>query len=305
MKLAPGENSKLFWVVSVFTMLTVVAILVPLLPLMPKTGLDPSWRFAINRAAADGVAFGRDLIFTFGPYAAVYTELYTPGTDQMTLAGSLFLSVFYVAVILIVFYRRNAFLMLAFTYILTILILRDALLESYALLLSLVLHRLTAPRQSADGLGLSPWLFVFLCAPLGFLPLIKGTILPLTGSFVALYSVFLWWNGLRAIAICTVASPIVTAVLAWTIAGQSIENLPMYALTMLPIISGYTDAMATSGDTIQINLDMASCRLYHWRPFVVTQTPIGFAAGRSSFYHFRCSCSSRSRLVSSGTTDIH
>ena len=76
--------------------------------------------------------------------------------------------------------------------------------------------------------------------------------LPVTSLFVTLYFAFLWWNGLRAIAIYTAASPIVTAVLAWTIAGQSIENLPMYALTMLPIISGYTDAMAESGDAIQI-----------------------------------------------------
>ena len=179
-------------------------------------------------------------------------ELYTPGTDQIALLGSLFLSVFYVSVIPIVFCRRNAFLMLAFIYILTIMILRDVLLSP---IFCFYRWSFTDSRRRADlptELGLSPWLFVFLCAPLGFLPLIKGSMLPLTGLFVALYSVFLWWNGLRAIAICTVVSPIVTAVLAWTIVGQSIEDLPMYALSMMPIISGYTDAMAISGDTTQI-----------------------------------------------------
>jgi hypothetical protein len=33
-----------------------------------KVGLDPSWQYAISRAAADGLIFGRDIIFTVGPF---------------------------------------------------------------------------------------------------------------------------------------------------------------------------------------------------------------------------------------------
>jgi hypothetical protein len=38
------------------------------LPTAIKVGLDPSWQYAISRAAADGLIFGRDIIFTVGPF---------------------------------------------------------------------------------------------------------------------------------------------------------------------------------------------------------------------------------------------
>jgi hypothetical protein len=64
-KFAPDANSKLFYVISFFMMLTVVAIFVPFLPLMPQAGLDQSWILAMNRAVVDGVAndVGRKSVF--------------------------------------------------------------------------------------------------------------------------------------------------------------------------------------------------------------------------------------------------
>jgi hypothetical protein len=38
------------------------------LPTAIKVGLDPSWQYAISRAAADGLIFGRDVSFTLGPF---------------------------------------------------------------------------------------------------------------------------------------------------------------------------------------------------------------------------------------------
>jgi len=38
------------------------------LPTAIKVGLDPSWQYAISRAAADGLIFGRDIIFTVSPF---------------------------------------------------------------------------------------------------------------------------------------------------------------------------------------------------------------------------------------------
>ena len=31
------------------------------------TGLDPSWKYAISRAAVDQLIFGQDIVFTYGP----------------------------------------------------------------------------------------------------------------------------------------------------------------------------------------------------------------------------------------------
>jgi hypothetical protein len=249
-KLATTANLGLFYAISISTGLTVLAIFVPFLPRMPKSGLDPSWKLALNQATAEGIAYGRDLIFTCGPYASVTTRMYNPFTDKLMLLGGFFFALFYIVALLIIFWRRNALLIISFVYVLTTALIKDDL--SYALLLSLVLHRLTASRHSSDGLNLSPWLFVLLCAPLGFLPLINGSMFLVSGVFLVLYFVFLWWNGLRLVALGSVAAPLVTAVVAWVVAGQSIDGLPGYVLAMLPIISGYTDAMSVSGDTTQI-----------------------------------------------------
>ena len=38
------------------------------LPAGVNTGLDPSWNYAISRAAEDKLTFGKDIIFTYGPF---------------------------------------------------------------------------------------------------------------------------------------------------------------------------------------------------------------------------------------------
>src|SRR6516164_5896795 len=63
-------------------------LLMPFAPGMPTAGLDGSWPYALNEAIARGYVFGRDVIFTFGPLASVYSRLYSPATDTMMLVGS-------------------------------------------------------------------------------------------------------------------------------------------------------------------------------------------------------------------------
>ena len=245
-------NLGYFFPISILSALTVLAIFVPFSPNMPGPGLDYSWQLALNQATAEGKAYGRELIFTYGPYASLQTWMYNPLTDNLMLFGGLFLALFYIVVLLIIFWRRNVLLILAFLCVLISVSTTDGLFTSYALLLSLVLYRLTAPRHSFDGLDLSPGVFVPLCAPLGFLPLIKVSMFLVSGVFLVLYFVFLWWEGLRLVALGSVAASLVTAVVAWVVAGQSIDGLPGYVLAMWPIVSGYTDAMSLSGSITQV-----------------------------------------------------
>ena len=53
---------------------TTLAVFVPFSPGMPAAGLDPSWRFGLNQAIGQGLAFGRDIIFTFGPHASIFAK---------------------------------------------------------------------------------------------------------------------------------------------------------------------------------------------------------------------------------------
>lgn len=74
----------LVWSIFILTML---CVFIPFSPLMPAFGLDPSWMLAMNQAVAQGLVFGREVIFTFGPYSAVYTQRYHPATDMLMLLG--------------------------------------------------------------------------------------------------------------------------------------------------------------------------------------------------------------------------
>ena len=56
-------------VFAVVLLVTAIAVIVPLAPHMPTDGLDPSWVFGMNAAVAQGMAFGRDIVFTFDPWA--------------------------------------------------------------------------------------------------------------------------------------------------------------------------------------------------------------------------------------------
>jgi len=58
---------------------------------MPAFDLDAAWAYAMNEAVAQGKRIGIDVIFTFGPYASVYTHMYHPKTEILMQLGSLYL----------------------------------------------------------------------------------------------------------------------------------------------------------------------------------------------------------------------
>jgi hypothetical protein len=61
-----------------FLGLVVAVLTFPTLPLTPTPGLDPSWGAGLQMATHDGLVFGRDVIFTYGPlgFLAVPTLWY-------------------------------------------------------------------------------------------------------------------------------------------------------------------------------------------------------------------------------------
>lgn len=60
--------------------LVLAGVLGPFAPVFPASGLDPSWQLGLNQALVQHLRFGKQVIFTFGPYAFLYTHLYTPQT---------------------------------------------------------------------------------------------------------------------------------------------------------------------------------------------------------------------------------
>ncbi|MDO4231456.1 MAG: hypothetical protein Q4D19_04930 [Lautropia sp.] len=205
----------------------------------------------MNQAVSQKLVIGRDLIFTFGPYASVYTRVHHPDLAVQALLSNLYLGLSFALLAYAVFSRttrasRYIFLLALPTWI----HLRDALLFLYPVLAGI--HAFQTARQRDHDVP--TWLqrapgLVFVFAPLGLYPLTKGSTLILCLAS-ALVSFGLLASSRRILAaLLALVVPALSCCLFWTLAGQPITALLDYFVSMSPIISGYTDAMSLQGNT--------------------------------------------------------
>ncbi|ARP84090.1 hypothetical protein CAL12_26925 [Bordetella genomosp. 8] len=227
---------------------TLACLMIPFEPGMPGPSLDPSWRYAINEAVARHFVFGKDLIFTFGPYGSLYTQMYHPATDTRMLAGSAYLAVCFIGLLVWLTRRINVvWRLLLIVLFAGAMYLTDALFFAYPLMVALLAYRLVTPhlddadRPAATRGSVVPVILLF--SPLGLIPLVKGSMLPLCVAVSALSFLYALIHRRRGIAVISILSPLISMVLLWTGAGQPLQALPGYFWNMVPIISGYTEAM--------------------------------------------------------------
>ncbi len=238
---------------------TAVCAFVPLLPEMPQASLDHSWVLGMNQAVAQGLVFGRDIIFTFGPYASIYTKAFHPATDHLMVAGALFLGLIYGVGLVLVTRGRGAFSLAGLCFVLALVAglprSQDALLFSYPLIVSLYCFDLSCQAVSDQrARHLSTISVAVLFLPFGLLPLIKGSLVVLclaTTVFAIIRFVSL---GRREWAIAAPVAQVVALTVLWLAAGQPLSGLPGYFRSMAEIVSGYTEAMAYPGAPAEIIL---------------------------------------------------
>ena len=242
-------------------------------PLMPRFGLDPSWALGVNWAVANGLKIGQDIVFTVGPYASSYTEAYDPSTDYLRVGSALFLTLCFGLVFLYLAGRHR----LHVTCLLTAAIIafpysNDALFLLYPLLVAFCVRKYVFFEQQSPNWKRLTGLILMasLSAPLGFLPLVKGSFAlscVATGITVVCYLVY---SRRRLAALVVVLVPVITAVLAWIEAGQQLKGLPKYFLSMASIISGYTEAMSLEFDSaVAFGLPATEIFLYSFIAFVL------------------------------------
>jgi hypothetical protein len=229
-----------------------VEAFVLLAPTMPEGGLQGSWTYSLNEAVAHRLIFGKDIIFTFGPYASIYTRLYSPSTVWGMLLGSLVLgSLFFACLAWLARETRGSSLTIL---VLILAVLEapayypDALLFSIPLLVSLAVFKLQIT-NSGDALGKKSAVTLVLLAfaGLGLLPLVKQTLLLLVAGVCLACAVFLVANGRRVLALACPAATGFSMVAFWVSAGQPLWALPGFLASARTIISGYSDAMSVDG----------------------------------------------------------
>jgi len=233
---------------------------VPLYPGMPAASLDPSWVLGMNQAVSQNIGIGTDVVFTFGPYSSVYTRAYHPATDLIMLSGSLYLAL--VCWLSLVFLAKKNSLLLLFSFIVLfsgLMFSHDASLFFLPLLVGLSTFKICSSHNQTSSNGYPINFFVVIIfSSLGFLPLVKGSLLILCCAVSILCTALFLFKKRKTLALTSLLFPLVSIVFFWTISGQPVTGLPSYFINMIPIVSGYTEAMALKGNTREITIYIAA-----------------------------------------------
>lgn len=247
------------------SLITVIALFVPLSPDMPLSYLDDSWAFGINQGIHQGLWMGQDIVFTYGPYASIFTKSYHPSTDLMMVSGSAYLALSYWLMFVLLmkgahYLWGSVFLLSLPTLLfsanhLTSFFLRDTLLFSFPLLLGLLTFKMAITGQTLTIKSkLAPFHMALLFAPLGLLPLIKGSIMMLCCAVIVLCAVLFMAHKEKLLAATCLATPVLSMFLFWIASGHPANVLPDYLSGMAPIVSGYSGAMSIEGDSDEVTL---------------------------------------------------
>jgi len=237
-----------------------IAVFVPLNPVMPELGLDPSWRYAINEAVAQKLVFGRDLIFTFGPYASIYTKVYHPATDQFMLAGAACLAIGYGCILIMLMSGINFFWKLLWgVLMLCFMGSRDALFFSYVLLFNIYIYKCCSLNEATLLSTRKIILMGIISMPLGLLPLIKTSLALVVVPSIAIVCALLTYLRKYKVALCVLFLPFASLVFFWLWIGQPLNAIPQFVERSGYIISGYSSAMSYTTASKNVVMEQLLC----------------------------------------------
>ena len=241
---APASGPGRRWLAGrVFLGYAIAVSLIPVSPLMPISGVDGSWAVALNRATAEGLQFGRDIVFTYGPYSGVLTGVYEPGIRVLVMTAALVLAAGWITAALLVLRSAATWVhVLAGVVVLVLTFLSsqgpDTLETLYPLLVVFATTQLPARR------GLRLVAVAVLAAPFGLLVETKLSVVPAIVAAVVVGGFLLLRRRDRLGALVLLLTPAVSVLVGWVAAHQSIAGLLDYVRGSLYVMAGYSEAMS-------------------------------------------------------------
>ena len=229
-----------------------------IMPFGPAMSSVEVWTYALNEAVANHLVFGRDVIFTFGPFASVYTQLYHPATYPIALIGSAIIAIGYCAGFALLSFNDRPLLLLLLPLLGAESWVRDATLMTPPLLLMLIAFRISLPPGSIARIKMTSSAALLVSAvsmSIGILPLIKASFSGLVAVELALSVGMLVRGQHLRMAVAVVVITLLSMASGWVWTGQPLDALPQFFLAQAPIISGYSEAMSIEGHVSQA---------YHW-----------------------------------------
>lgn len=220
---------------------TVIAFLSwPIVSIAPQVGPDPSWTAGLYMAHAEGLQFGTQFVFTYGPLGFLQVPaLYGEALWMLAFA---YRGLLYVGLaISLVWAARRAFplaVAVAGCYVL----LAAGYAEEAALLVALV-WCLAALEERPPRFALP--LVAFGGAVFGAIELLGKAnsgigVLALCGLTLVGIP-----GRLRNVSRFTAAA-LAALIGLWLLAGQALANLPAFAASLPQVVGGYSQAMSTS-----------------------------------------------------------
>ena len=229
-----------------------ISVFVPFSPKMPALGLDPSWALALNQAIAQGLSFGKEIIFTLGPYSSIYTKAYHPAIDHLMIMGCFYLAFTYWLGLIELLKSSRIYWTMAFCVLLFLMIYsRDALLFSYPLLTGIVCFKSLSAEEPPKHTSV---LIALLFVSFGLLSLVKGSVLTLCVTVSVLCFIYFMTHNKKIMATLSLCIPISSLIFFWLIIGQSLSNIPLYFINTVSLISGFSQAMSVDGNDKEIIL---------------------------------------------------
>jgi hypothetical protein len=206
--------------------------------------LDQSWEWAAHDAWRLGLAHGRELIFTFGPFGFLQTETYIPQTYLLMLAIYVALTVLLVAAVWRIA-RGNALWVIVFVESMCLWDVSQSLF--FHLSLALLVGHWRHDKQPDKA-----WTAIehSLAAGLALCSLVKFTYL--TFALPVLCGIALH-EALRRRRPPWIAATFGGSwLLLWLVAGQPISGIVPFLRNSVEIALGFGHAMGVSGPTIEI-----------------------------------------------------
>ncbi len=205
------------------------------LPVAPDGGLDSSWQEVLIRAHTQGWQFGRDVVFTYGPWGFLLGNCHLGHEGALVrllweFAGQLGLAVALVRLIRdVTLWRR-----VGFVAAVALFHRHDALY--LAVIALVVLRRLLVPNRSA-------WIYFFWAAGLGCLSQLKLNYAAVVVAGIAAATGLATSQRRWPAVVAIVGGGAAGFFASWFAAGQAVANLWDYARASWEIILG-NDGMA-------------------------------------------------------------
>ncbi|HSS59890.1 MAG TPA: hypothetical protein VLK30_00340 [Candidatus Limnocylindrales bacterium] len=221
-----------------------VALTFPSYPVLPAIGIDPSWQIAMILAFQRHLSFGTDVIWIYGPYGWLDVPFFFDLTlPRIAILANIAGSVLFFTLLASQLWRRGAHALLWVVVALVIglvvewdaYITLGASLALSAILLLVSAFDATSARYRVGG----P---IAAGALLGLASLIKGSDFVVASALLVVALAYALLFQHRHLAVAPLGT-VVSFVVFWVAAGDSVTAIPAYVRAVYEAASGYSGAM--------------------------------------------------------------